>query len=155
MEGLFDTLCTVLSLFFIVFFMVVILLSVIVFIGAALVIAPIPSAFVCLIIFLIRSCQASSDSAEALSYAEITTTNGYSFIAESERNLYDSIENPNNIYLPNGETANVHFICPECNHEENLTLVPPTSQIFSCDCKNDNFIVVCVIVGEEPAESTE
>ena len=94
-------------------------------------------------------------STRPVAYAEIRTTTDVFTIVNPRRSLSDALEMPNNIYLPEGEMTTVHFICPKCNYDEKCSLVPPTSQIFSCDCKFGSYIVICVIVGEEPAESTE
>lgn len=110
--------------------------------------------------FLLVGCVIKEDRSHAT--VEIETSRGESFTRSSSNGYTTPFDGKEQAILQvkffelkDGETANVHFYCDACGHEEYVTLTAPDAKLLECDCpevidENDNSReYVAIVVGSK------
>ena len=94
-------------------------------------------------------CLVACGKDETNAYAEVISSNGNASILSSynythpwvaglgqyKSGLTKAIKCSYSFTLSERETLTVHFVCPQCSHDETVELSSPSSRILFCDCE--------------------
>ena len=93
-------------------------------------------------------CLVACSADETNAYAEVTSSIGIATNLHSYNGTSPGVEGLGHyasglskalkcsyvVALPEGETLTVHFVCPQCSHDETVEFTSPSSRILTCDC---------------------
>ena len=99
------------------------------------------TSIIALFIILMTSCQFIDNENATLEIktstgktVKLRSVNDSNVLGESAKSLVTKFSRLNPILLEENETAEIHFFCSACGHEEKIIVRAPYSQIFECDC---------------------
>ena len=102
-------------------------------------------------------------------YVEVSTSTGKAEVitayneTQSSNSKIDglglAVKNHVQFVLGEGETVNLHFVCDQCGHDEQVELVSPAAVVLSCDCgegkentTQKEYVAIAVVTEAEAEE---